>query len=51
MLPKTPLHWLSSVEVGAEFGVEQLKRNKCESYSTGLALSPELCQSIWIKLS
>ena len=23
MLPRTPLHWLSSAEVGAKFGVEQ----------------------------
>ena len=24
MLPQTAVHWLSSAEVGAEFGVEQL---------------------------
>ena len=23
MLPRTPLHWLSSAEVGAKFGAEQ----------------------------
>ena len=27
MLPRTAVHWLSSVEVGAEFGVEQYDTN------------------------
>ena len=32
MLPKTAVHWLSSAEVWAKFGVEQLQTIKIVSY-------------------